>query len=258
MPRKPHKLFNFIMISLAAHALLILTHEQATKHSIQSPAGQQWLSVSLSTGTKKTTTTKNTNPSNKSTVKHKSEPPTASHQTVIGKITQNSSTENTSTILTHLIAQNDTQRMHTIKTATQKLPQPLSIKTRNTTLHSISDENRKQPITIAPDKAAQFARQKSQRNFLLGVIQNRLLRYMYYPDRARKRGWEGEVTVTFHIDKNGYLHNIHLTRTSGYALLDDAALIAVRKMNNIPMSQWDEGFTPVALQLPVIYRLTNS
>ncbi len=102
-----------------------------------------------------------------------------------------------------------------------------------------------------------------QRNFLLGEIQHRLSRYLSYPARARRRGWQGDVMVGFHIDKRGFLHNVHLTQTSGYSLLDNAALTAIEKVKNIPLSSWfkhnrENTFHPTALQLPVSYRLTNS
>jgi TonB family protein len=103
----------------------------------------------------------------------------------------------------------------------------------------------------------------AQRNFLLGEIQNRLSQYLSYPTRAQRLGWQGEVMVGFHVDNRGFLHNIHLTQTSGYYLLDNATLGAIGKVKNIPLSLWfknnqDNEFHPTALQLPVKYQLTNS
>ncbi|WP_455217661.1 energy transducer TonB, partial [Kaarinaea lacus] len=95
------------------------------------------------------------------------------------------------------------------------------------------------------------------RNYLLGEIHSQLSKYMAYPYRARTRGWEGSVLIGFNIDRRGFLRNIHLSRTSGYSLLDNAALTAVRKVSSIPLNEWGNTFQPIALQLPVIYRLTN-
>lgn len=114
--------------------------------------------------------------------------------------------------------------------------------------------NPAQAVTVSQQETLQSA----QRNFLLGEIYNRLSQYLDYPDRARRRGWEGAVMIGFNVDKQGFLHNVHLTRTSGYNLLDNAALSAVKKVNNIPVNEWGSVFKPVALQLPVIYRLTRS
>ena len=63
-----------------------------------------------------------------------------------------------------------------------------------------------------------------QRNFLLGEIRHQLSRHLQYPTRARRKGWEGEVLIALHVDKRGYLNNVRLELSSGYAMLDTAAL----------------------------------
>jgi len=100
--------------------------------------------------------------------------------------------------------------------------------------------------------------ESQQRNYLLGEIQHRIKQFLDYPDRARRRGWEGSVMVGFAVDKQGFLQNIHLTRTSGYELLDTAALTAVKKARYVPVSHWGSSFQPVVLQLPIIYQLGKS
>jgi protein TonB len=100
---------------------------------------------------------------------------------------------------------------------------------------------------------------EAQRNFLLGQVHNLLSRHLQYPLRARRRGWEGEVLLGFHVDHQGLLGNIHLARSSGYASLDRSAINALRKVKTIPLQQGDAtleaGFRPMDLQLPVIYQL---
>ena len=118
------------------------------------------------------------------------------------------------------------------------------------------------PVTTQ-ESTSTITREVAQRNFLLGEIQHRLSKYLSYPTRAKRRGWQGEVMIGFHVDKQGFLHNIHLTQTSGYSLLDNATLSAIGKVINIPLSLWfknnhETEFHPIALQLPVQYRLINS
>lgn len=133
------------------------------------------------------------------------------------------------------------------------------------------DDNRRKPyavsLTTSPvashEPNQKIVREEAQRNFLLGEIQHRLSEHLSYPTRAQRRGWQGEVMVGFHVDKQGFLHNIHLTQTSGYSLLDNATLSAIGKVINIPLSLWfknnqETEFHPIALQLPVKYRLINS
>lgn len=244
MPENSHKLFIFIMVSLTAHALLMFIHGQPTQYSAQPLPGQKWLSVSLS-AMNSPTPVNNAKSTNRTGENHKPGSLIATHQIITRKISHESNNLKSLHAITGLIPQKD-------------LRKPLAIKT-NTTIQQINSENKlTKTIPVSQNKQNQVAQQEMQRNFLLGEIKNRLLRFMYYPVQARKRGWEGKVMVSFHIDRNGFFHNIRLAHTSGYALLDSAALIAIRKVNNIPLSQRGKDFIPVAFQLPVIYRLSDS
>ncbi len=49
-----------------------------------------------------------------------------------------------------------------------------------------------------------------------------------YPPEARRKGLYGDLKITFTIKKDGSLGAVDLVRTSGYKLLDDAALKALK------------------------------
>lgn len=49
-----------------------------------------------------------------------------------------------------------------------------------------------------------------------------------YPDEAARRGISGRLTLRFQISKDGNLMNVRLINQSGYIILDDAALQAVK------------------------------
>jgi len=55
-----------------------------------------------------------------------------------------------------------------------------------------------------------------------------------YPDLARKRGQQGLVRVLAQIDEQGVPTDVTIAQSSGYSLLDDAALNAVRKWQFTP------------------------
>ena len=257
MPENSHKLFIFIMVSLTAHALLMFIHGQPTQYSAQPLPGQKWLSVSLS-AMNSPTPVNNAKSTNRTGENHKPGSLIATHQIITRKISHESNNLKSLHAITGLIPQKDLRKPLAIKTRTRHTSPKLAIKT-NTAIQQTNSENKlTKTIPVSQNKQNQVAQQEMQRNFLLGEIKNRLLRFMYYPVQARKRGWEGKVMVSFHIDRNGFFHNIRLAHTSGYALLDSAALIAIRKVNNIPLSQRGKDFIPVAFQLPVIYRLSDS
>ena len=85
-----------------------------------------------------------------------------------------------------------------------------------------------------------------------------LLPYFHYPLLARQQGWQGEVHVAVHIAQDGSLSNLRLARTSGYPLLDAAALDGLEKIQRLP-----DGTTTLLdasgfdLNVPVVYRLTE-
>ena len=161
----------------------------------------------------------------------------------------------------HTRANTKTSINSTIKTQTPGHT-PVKIATEKKPIQTIAATHKLVPATANQVKQ-QPTPKITQRNFLLGKIKHHLSRYLSYPVRAQRRGWQGEVMVGFHVDKQGFLHNVHLAQTSGYSLLDNAALSAIGKIKNIPLSSWlennhDNEFHPTALQLPVSYRLTNS
>ncbi len=49
-----------------------------------------------------------------------------------------------------------------------------------------------------------------------------------YPPEARARGLYGDLKIRFVIRKNGSLESVELVRTSGYKMLDDAAIKALK------------------------------
>ncbi len=62
-----------------------------------------------------------------------------------------------------------------------------------------------------------------------GQVRQRIVNARNYPGIARRRGMEGQPVVAFTLNKQGQLTQLRLDRTSGYKLLDQAALDAVQK-----------------------------
>jgi len=83
------------------------------------------------------------------------------------------------------------------------------------------------------------------------TLQQALADHFRYPLLARRRGWQGEVVLSFRLEADGRILDARIARSSGYGVLDHAALAALGKVKRIghgmPRS--------LTLQLPVIYRL---
>jgi len=84
----------------------------------------------------------------------------------------------------------------------------------------------------------------------------RLNRPPRYPRMARKRGWEGLVLLDVAVEKNGRVSEVNVAETSGFALLDGAAIDAVRDWQFEPGTRFGQ---PVAMQVkvPVRFRLKD-
>lgn len=83
----------------------------------------------------------------------------------------------------------------------------------------------------------------------LAALRRRIDACKMYPRLAVRNGWQGEVVVELLIGGGGRLEDVRLVRGSGYVLLDEATLVAVKRAAPYPPL---EGRVTV----PVDYRLT--
>ncbi len=89
------------------------------------------------------------------------------------------------------------------------------------------------------------------------ALQEALLPRFDYPSVARRRGWQGRVRIALHVEADGDLTDIHLLESSGYPLLDRAAVKNVTELRTVPaVSQWLGGHDMDVI-LPVRYQLQN-
>ncbi len=86
-------------------------------------------------------------------------------------------------------------------------------------------------------------------------LQRDLARYFSYPAIARRRGWQGNVRVGFTVEPDGRLSHLHIAQSSGYEILDNSALKALRKVEQLTEVASVLSGQALAMQVPVIYRL---
>lgn len=79
-----------------------------------------------------------------------------------------------------------------------------------------------------------------------------------YPEQARRQGWEGTVRVKIEITAEGRAGNVWVVGSSGYEILDNAAVQAVRQWTFVPAKDENTGF-PVSCitSLSVAFRLNS-
>ncbi|HEX9804009.1 MAG TPA: TonB family protein [Gammaproteobacteria bacterium] len=106
-------------------------------------------------------------------------------------------------------------------------------------------------LAAAGSGAAEAIDETALESRLRVTLQQALARHFSYPLLARRRGWQGEVLLAFRLQSDGRIIDARVARSSGYGVLDRAALDALGKVGRIsPGTEY--GF---AMQLPVIYRL---
>lgn len=83
---------------------------------------------------------------------------------------------------------------------------------------------------------------------LLALIRKKIAEKQIYPPQALERGLSGTVKITFKINTNGNLDYTKISSSSGSQILDDSALLAVKKSIPLP-------YFPHAITLPIAYEL---
>ena len=76
-----------------------------------------------------------------------------------------------------------------------------------------------------------------QPNGVLAIAQPMSANNPKYPRRAIIRNQQGRVKVNFLVDKYGYVENIELVESSGYALLDESVLRFAEQEQFLPATQ---------------------
>ncbi|MFA4968430.1 MAG: TonB family protein [Sulfuritalea sp.] len=110
---------------------------------------------------------------------------------------------------------------------------------------AVSTEVPNTDTTIAPHLAAP---PRSLQGRALSRAQAALSQHLFYPPQAIALGLEGEVVLLLTLADNGRLVSAAVARSSGHALLDQAALDAAQRIGALPGN-------PRQTLFPVSFRL---
>jgi len=111
------------------------------------------------------------------------------------------------------------------------------------------------PAAAAPSAAQQRAQAEAK---VSASLRQALRAHFSYPLLARRRGWAGRVQLSLRVESDGRLSHVRLLESSGYGLLDRAALASVRAIGVVPQAlRWLHGHH-FDIVLPVEYRLLDS
>jgi TonB family protein len=86
----------------------------------------------------------------------------------------------------------------------------------------------------------------------VSLIQNRINTNFIYPQEAITQGWEGVVKVRFTLTADGRIKDIDVAESSGYPLLDAAAILAIKDASPYPFPK-DSQEGEIEIIVPVRY-----
>ena len=100
-------------------------------------------------------------------------------------------------------------------------------------------------------------RQEESNRQLRDSVMRLVTQRLNYPAIARRKGWQGVVTLELHIESNGLISDLQVNETSGYPALDQAAIKSLQTASIPGAKQWLHGHS-IDMLIPVEYRLLDS
>jgi len=94
---------------------------------------------------------------------------------------------------------------------------------------------------------------KSSAKYKIGTIKNP---HPEYPMIARKKGWQGRLLLAVHIDKNGNVLNVDVSKTSGFDVLDRISVKTIKNWEFLP-ARYGESNIEDYLNIPISFKLID-
>ena len=112
---------------------------------------------------------------------------------------------------------------------------------------------------VAPPEEKKESQQESQHS-LGAQVEATPLEFVNqapaYPAIARRRGWEGVVIVQVRVEKDGHPSSVTVAQTSGYQMLDQAAVDTIRDWRFKPAKSGPLSFAST-INIPVRFQLVE-
>ncbi|MDR3298527.1 MAG: energy transducer TonB [Candidatus Accumulibacter sp.] len=76
------------------------------------------------------------------------------------------------------------------------------------------------------------------------TVRKELSKYVFYPEQARRLGLEGTVTLFVELSGDGRVQDVRVTTSSGYPILDNAAIKGFYAVGRLPgeSAEWEYTF----------------
>ena len=103
-------------------------------------------------------------------------------------------------------------------------------------------------------RQVQYRRTQADYGWLRDMLWKRIEELKRYPTLARTNHWEGKVIVQAIIKADGTVGDVRVAESSGYALLDQEALVVMRKASPLALKYQLEKAS-ITILVPISYHL---
>lgn len=86
------------------------------------------------------------------------------------------------------------------------------------------------------------------------IVQERITDALYYPQQAKDTGWEGNLKLGLKLAAGGTLKEMKLLQSSGYRILDDAAIDVAQKQAPYPPFPPQIEAAEIWVEVPIYYK----
>lgn len=88
----------------------------------------------------------------------------------------------------------------------------------------------------------------------LALLQEKIYSQLIYPPKAAVQNLEGIVKVKLLLSNDGRIKNIDIAQSSGYPLLDAAAILSARNASPLPLPKGHSANKDLQITVPITYR----
>ena len=107
---------------------------------------------------------------------------------------------------------------------------------------------------IVQQKLVHYRKTQADYGWLGDMVRKRIEELKHYPRIARENHWEGRVVVQAVIKADGTVGDLSVAESSGHALLDQEALVVMRKASPLTLKHQLEK-SQITILVPISYRL---
>lgn len=107
---------------------------------------------------------------------------------------------------------------------------------------------------IVQRRLVHYRRTQADYGWLRDMLWKRIEELKHYPRIARENHWEGRVVVQAVIKADGTVGDLSVAESSGHALLDEDALVVMRKASPLTLTHQLEK-SQITILVPISYRL---